>query len=34
MQVGKPRKNTGARLRGSETGGIDIDRNTTLYRIT
>lgn len=34
MQVGKPRWNTGTRFRGSETGGIDIDRNTSLYRIT
>jgi len=32
MQVGKPRWNTGAR--GSETGGIDIDRNTSMYRVT
>lgn len=34
MQVGKPKWKTGARFRGSETVGIDIDRITSVYRIT
>jgi hypothetical protein len=34
MRVGKPRWHTGARFWGSETGGTDTDRNTSLYRVT